>query len=417
MLRETEIGKLPFDWDVLELGQICSLITDGSHYSPKEELSSFFMASVKDMRYNHFDFKNCKTISKHDFDSLVQGNCSPNQGDILVSKDGANCLDLMFVYDQQYKIVLLSSIAIIRLKDGFNPYFYAYYMRSPDAQFLMRNKFVSGSAIPRVVLKDFRSVAIPIVPIVEQTTIAEVLKSFDDKIDLLYRQNKTLEQLAETLFRQWFVESNNNGYLVSLGEYVQCINGVSYKSSELNPSQNALVTLKSFDRNGGFRIDGFKEFTGKYKPQQIVNEGDLIVAHTDITQEAEVIGNPVLVVSNPNYATMIISMDLVKVVPLFDWLSNEFLYSLMLTREFKYHCLGNSNGSTVLHLNKTAIPSYEFYLPPIDQILAFTATSKPIIDKKFKNLSQIRTLTQLRDTLLPKLMSGEVIVKDYPLNL
>ncbi|HMQ70415.1 MAG TPA: restriction endonuclease subunit S, partial [Ignavibacteria bacterium] len=217
------------------------------------------------------------------------------------------------------------------------------------------------------------------------------------------------EQLAETLFRQWFVEEAEEGWEKKfLKDYVNCINGVSYKSSELKPSLNALVTLKSFDRNGGFRIDGFKEFTGRYKEQQVVNEGDLVVAHTDITQEADVIGNPVLVVSNPNYEKMIISMDLVKVNSNFEWLSKEFIYLLMRTREFKYHCLGHSNGSTVLHLSKSAIPTYEFNFPPLDKILEFTKIVKPMIDKKFKNLNQIQTLTQLRDSLLPKLMSGEV---------
>ena len=103
-----------------------------------------------------------------------------------------------------------------------------------------------------------------------------------------------------------------------------------------------MVTLKSFDRNGGFRLDGFKEFTGRFKEQHVVTQGDLVVAHTDITQDAEVIGNPVLVVNDSRYEKMVISMDLVKVESKFDWLSNEFLYQMMRTREFKEHCLGYS---------------------------------------------------------------------------
>ena len=243
----------------------------------------------------------------------------------------------------------------------------------------------------------------------EQKAIASVLSSLDDKIDLLNRQNTTLERMAETLFRQWFVEEAKEDWsFVVLGEYVNCFNGVSYKSSDLNASKTAMVTLKSFDRNGGFRLDGFKEFTGRYKEQHIVVQGDLVVAHTDITQDAEVIGNPVLVVASPSYETIVISMDLVKVTSKFDWLSNEFLYRMMRTREFKEHCLGYSNGSTVLHLSKQAIPSYEFFLPPKEKIQFFTANVKAMLGKKFKNIEQIQTLEKLRDTLLPKLMSGEV---------
>ena len=79
---------------------------------------------------------------------------------------------------------------------------------------------------------------------------------------------------------------------------------------------------------------------------------------------------------------------------------------MMRTREFKEHCLGYSNGSTVLHL----IPSYEFFLPPINKIESYTACVKELLGKKFKNIEQIYTLEKLRDTLLPKLMSGDISV-------
>lgn len=245
----------------------------------------------------------------------------------------------------------------------------------------------------------------------EQKAISSVLSSLDDKIYLLHRQNTTLERMAETLFRQWFIEEVQEDWgFVELGEYVECFNGVSYKSSELNSSKVAMVTLKSFDRNGGFRLDGFKEFTGRFKEQQIVIQGDLVVAHTDITQGAEVIGNPVLVVNDTRYEHMVISMDLVKVKPKYEWLSNEFLYRMMRTREFKEHCLGYSNGSTVLHLSKQAIPSFEFFMPPKEKIQSYTESAKDLFAKKFKNIEQILTLEKLRDNLLPKLMSGEARV-------
>lgn len=196
-----------------------------------------------------------------------------------------------------------------------------------------------------------------------------------------------------------------------LGDYVDCINGYSYKSSELSPSKNALVTLKSFDRNGGFSIEGFKEFTGKIKPNQVVHEGDLVVAHTDITQEAEVIGNPALVISDPKFENLVITMDLVKVVPTTDWISKEFIYFLMRCREFKHHCLGCANGTTVLHLNKQAIPSFEFNIPKKEIVMGFSIQAKELVQKIFTNHKQLRTLIHLRDMLLPKLMSGEVRVE------
>lgn len=403
MLRETEIGKLPFDWDVLELGQICSLITDGSHYSPKEELSSFFMASVKDMRYNHFDFKNCKTISKHDFDALVQGNCSPNQGDILISKDGANCLDLMFVYDQQYKIVLLSSIAIIRLKDGFNPYFYAYYMRSPDAQFLMRNKFISGSAIPRVVLKDFRSVAIPIVPIAEQTVTTEVLKSLDDKIDFLHRQNKTLEQLAETLFRQWFVEEAKESWEeITLSEIAKHV------KKNINPSNSPNIFFKHYS---------LPEFDMGKEP--IVEIGREILSN-----KYQVVSNSILV-SKLNPRTPRIWMVYGEITENNCICSTEFqvikpknnnwygfIYCFLKSNRVTQELAGASSGTSGSHqrVNPRDIFNLSLLKPHESLVEKFDNITKEYWPKILNNQNQIRTLTQLRDTLLPKLMSGEVRV-------
>ncbi|HEY9247341.1 MAG TPA: restriction endonuclease subunit S [Candidatus Methanoperedens sp.] len=288
-------------------------------------------------------------------------------------------------------------------------YQFIYYLLKNSYFELVQRK--TGSAQPNLntqMIKDF-DISLPSLP--EQHAIASILSSLDDKIDLLHHQNKTLEALAETLFRQWFVEEAVEDGIGMLGDYVDCINGYSYKSSELNPSKNALVTLKSFDRNGGFSMEGFKEFIGKIKPLHVVQEGDLVVAHTDITQEAEVIGNPALVVADPKFEKLVISMDLVKVVPLTDWISKEFLYFLMRTREFKYHCLGCANGTTVLHLNKEAIPTFEFPIPDKNKVIEFTKQAKELIQKIFINHKQIHNLISTREILLPKLMSGEVRVK------
>ena len=314
----------------------------------------------------------------------------------------------------QSNLVVSTGFTVIETNQKLAEPQFIYYLLSSDesVEFLDVIAEASTSTYPSLKPSDIENLDISLPSLPEQKAIASVLSSLDDKIDLLHRQNITLESMAETLFRQWFVEEAKEDWsFVVLGEYVNCFNGVSYKSSELNASKTAMVTLKSFDRNGGFRLDGFKEFTGRYKEQHIVVQGDLVVAHTDITQNAEVIGNPILVVASPSYETIVISMDLVKVTTKFDWLSNEFLYRMMRTREFKEHCLGYSNGSTVLHLSKQAIPSYEFFLPPKEKIQSFTANVKDLLGKKFKNIEQIQTLEKLRDTLLPKLMSGEVRVE------
>ncbi len=249
-------------------------------------------------------------------------------------------------------------------------------------------------------------------PLPEQHAIASVLSSLDDKIDLLQRQNTTLEKMAETLFRQWFVEEADDEWEeVKLSRIVDIFNGVSYKSVDLNPSTIAMVTLKSFNRNGGFQMSGFKEYTGKYREHHVINSGEIAVAHTDLTQNAEIIGNPVVIPIDHPYQTLLVSMDLVKVLSKNEKIySNEFLYLLFKSRDFKEHALAYTNGSTVIHLSKKAIPEYITPLPGNSIIIDFTYVVRPLFNKIKSNQVQIRTLTQLRDTLLPKLMSGELRV-------
>ncbi len=299
--------------------------------------------------------------------------------------------------------------SLILKEDYANSEFVYYWIRSNIDYLQSIGTGTTFAEISGSVVKEI-SISLPSISL--QKSIASILSSLDDKIDLLHRQNATLEKMAETLFRQWFVEEAKDEWEeIRLGSIVEVINGVSYKSDDLNSSKIAMVTLKNFDRNGGFRMDGYKEYTGKYKEQHILKEGDLVVAHTDITQEADVIGNPVMAIGSSKYDTMVFSMDLVKVISKDENYSNEFLYLIMKSNEFKEHCLGYSNGSTVLHLSKKAVPEYEMKLPPYNLINDFSKMVKPLVEKQFKNQTQISTLTTLRDTLLPKLMSGEVRVE------
>jgi len=290
--------------------------------------------------------------------------------------------------------------------------FLYYFFKSSIGQFeLLKHESQVGVPSISSPLTALKSVKLRIPPLKGQKQITILLSALDDKIGLLQKQNRILESLTETIFRRWFIEEINKKVdAIVLGDYVSVVNGCSYKSSELNPSSNALITLKSFKRNGGFRIDGYKEFTGKINEKQIVKQGDLIVAHTDITQEAEIVGNPALVVANSRYKNLVISMDLVKVNCENSLLNIPFLYFLMRTPEFKSHCVGFTNGTTVLHMNKSAIPTFEFLKPDFRKVKLFEIETMSYLKKIFTNIHQIRALNSIRDILLPKLLSGEVTI-------
>ena len=278
----------------------------------------------------------------------------------------------------------------------------------------------SGSTVQGIKRTEFSRVNIILPPLQEQKSIANILTAFDDKIELLQAQNKTLEKIAQTIFKEWFgkyqqeLTPPNYWRIFSLSELVDVINGYSYKGKDLvEVSNEALVTLKSFDRNGGFQTRGFKPFKGSPKTQHEVKIGDLVVAHTDLTQDAEVLGNPAFIFDNGGFEKMYITMDLVKVISKNENIGSSFLYYLMKDRYFKGHCVGYSNGTTVLHLSKKAIPEYQLYLPEnFDLIKKFTKIANDTTNKISLNKEAIKSLKKTRDTLLPKHMIGQVRVNN-----
>ena len=249
-----------------------------------------------------------------------------------------------------------------------------------------------------------------------QQKIASILSSFDSKIELNRRINDNLEQQAQALFKSWFVNNPNpNWREATLSEVAHFIGGYSYNGEELTDSSNvAMATIKNFGRNGGFKVDGFKDITplGKLKECHYANMFDILVAHTDLTQNADVIGNAELLLTKGNYESIIFSMDLVKVLP-----NNSFPYKFLLaamlkSKVFKGHCLGYVNGTTVLHLSKKALPEFEIKIPSESEANMMNDTLASLYKRMAEVLQENDRLTRLRDTLLPKLISGELKIND-----
>ena len=354
-------------------------------------------------------YEKLRYVSEDTYDNWFRSH--PKPMDIILTLKGSQNGAVNLVPDPVDFCIAQDMVALRVDETKIDNLYLFAALRSEDIQDQIKTLDVSG-VIPHFKKSDFDKLEIPLPPRSLQEFIGKTYFDLCNKIDLLHRQNKTLEAMAETLFRQWFIEEAKEDWgLESLGHHIQTINGVSYKSSELNPSNIALVTLKNFGRNGGLRTDGFKEFTGAFKDSQIMEDGDIAVAHTDLTQDASLIGNPIYTLNLLNYDKLVISMDLVKVNLTSNTLTKCFLFHLLKSSDFKDHALACSNGSSVIHLSKKALPSFQFKYPPAERIFSFTDLVEPMDQKIQKNLMQIQTLEKLRDTLLPKLMSGEVRVQ------
>ena len=238
-------------------------------------------------------------------------------------------------------------------------------------------------------------------PLLEQKAIASVLSSLDDKIDLLHRQNKTLEAMAETLFRQWFIEEAKEDWEdKQLGTLLTVKRGGSPR-----PIQDYLS-------DSGYRWLKISDVTSLNSPfvfnikEHIKEEG---LSKTTLLQAGK------LVLSNS--ATPAIPKILMVDTCIHDgWLhfavssySNEYLY--LLFNHIRPELLQLGNGSIFTNLKTDILKEYVVKHPDEATLLKFQTVIEPIFTKLLENAKQIQTLEKLRDTLLPKLMSGEVRVQ------
>ncbi len=194
---ESELGLIPEGWLLCRLEDVCSRITDGSHSSPKSVEIGKPMASVKDMTDWGINTPSCRIISDEDYLKLVRNDCKPRLNDVLIAKDGSY-LKHTFVVDEEIDLVILSSIAILRPNGRFLPNQLAIYLRLPQIKERMKG-YVSGVAIPRIILKDFRQFLIVVPPPSLQSEWAKICDPMLSLCRKLVRKNANLRTTRDLL--------------------------------------------------------------------------------------------------------------------------------------------------------------------------------------------------------------------------
>jgi len=255
-------------------------------------------------------------------------------------------------------------------------------------------------------------VPVRIPALAEQRAIAEVLCALDDKIAANERLVDTLQLLTDALGRELILRAEP-GAGDTVGDLADIVNGLSYRSAELEEgAADNLVTLKSVTREGRYAERGLKGFRGVFKSEQRVTAGDIVVAQTDLTQAADVVGRAVrLPKGGLGTGDAVASLDLAVVRPM-DALPSELLLAVLRDEQFRQHCLAHTSGTTVLHLRRGAIASYP--MPRIDVATNgdFVKRTRSFNARQDAAAVESRALAGLRDALLPELMSGRLRVKD-----
>ena len=195
--------KLPHGWKLVNLEELCSKITDGSHHSPKITVNGYPYITVKDIsEMREVDLKNSKRISKKDFIELKNSGCMPKHGDILFSKDGTVGKTSLINKDEEY--VVLSSIAIITPNQSkvLNEYLFEYLSSNFFIRQAIENK--TGAAIKRIVLKKLKKIKVIVPPIDEQQKIILKMNISKKYQKISLTSNYQTQQLTSSLLQKAF---------------------------------------------------------------------------------------------------------------------------------------------------------------------------------------------------------------------
>ena len=269
------------------------------------------------------------------------------------------------------------------------PKFLYYQMTLIDLEILN-----VGSAVPSLTIPVINDIPISFPSLSEQKRIASILSSLDDKIDLLHRENKTLEAMAETLFRQWFIEEAKEDWEEGkLGDEFEFIMGQSPSGESFN-EEGAGIPMYQGNADFGFRFPTKRIFT------------------TQPTKFAEINDTLISVRAPVGAQNMAIERCCIgRGVAAFRYKNNSLFCSYTyyklksLLNEIKQY---NDNGTVFGSISKSDFENLDIVIPDKDTILNFQKQVKPIDDKIINNNNEIQTLIQTRDGLLSRLMSGEV---------
>jgi len=342
------------------------------------------------------------------------------------------------VYPPKFKGICSTDIFVFRAKEGIHPKF-LFYIIASDLFTSYANQSSTGTRMPRADWKHLSDTIWKIPDLPTQTAIAEILSSLDDKIELNNKINTELEALAQTLFKQWFIDfefPDENGlpYKSSGGKMVESelgmipegwqvdkfINqikvsrGISYKGDGLTDIENGIpmINLNSVNESGGYKYQGLKFYSGEYKERHIIKPGEIAITNTEQGHKYHLIGYPAVVPKSIGPVAIFTQHIYRATAKNESVLSNAFLYYLILQKPIREQIIGACNGTTVNMLKIDGLQSPIYTLPNIEIVNLFTETIHAIWDKKETIQVENNELKTLRDLLIPKLISGEIMINE-----
>ena len=399
------------EWKKMKLEEICLSISDGDHQPPPKSNTGVAFITISDIdSQNQINFDNVMHVPQEYYDSL-DSKRKAQVGDILYSVVGSFGIPVIVKEPRQF--VFQRHIAILRPdKERVIPGFLYYAMLNRD--FYQRADMVAiGSAQRTISLSSLRDMVLTIPDIAIQEAVANRLSAYDDLIENNNRQIKLLEEAAQRLFKEWFVDLHFPGaencrivdglpegwHKDAVDSKISLLSGYAFKSSDfVDKGQYKIVTIKNvkdgdFDGNNVSLID---EIPLKMPQHCLLEEGDILLSLT---------GNVgrVCLVYGDNYLLNQRVAKLKSDIP-------GFAYCLFRSRDMFDEMNNLANGAAQQNLSPIRTGKVEVCFPSDDIIQRFETTVKPMIDQEIELNKMNVVLTEARDRLLPKLMSGEIEV-------
>jgi type I restriction enzyme, S subunit len=420
-------------WQTLPMSAVTAEFYDGPHATPPPTDEGPIFLGIKNMTEDgHLDLSEIRHISESDYGTWTR-RVEPRPGDIVFTYEAS--LHRYAVLPDGFRGCLGRRVALVRPDPRVADTKYLLYaFIGPEWRRTVQARLNIGATVDRLPLVDFPNFPIRLPPLDIQRKMASILSAYDGLIENNRRRIDLLEEMAQRIFREWFVDFRYPGHVdpplvesqlgpipkdwsvAHVREIASCVRGRSYRGTDLVDAGGLpFINLKCVDRDGGFRPEGVKRYAGAYAPAQTVTPGDIVVAVTDMTQERRIVARAARV-PPLDQEHGVISMDLVKLVPE-DAVPSDYLCGLLRFSSFPDTVKQHANGANVLHLHPDRIGDYRFARPPrglmerYGQIAHALNAEGDILTQAQEQLSRSRAL------LLPRLVSGDIDVDDLDISV
>jgi type I restriction enzyme S subunit len=405
---------MPENWITYKLSEITSKI--GSGATPrggKEAYKNSGISLIRSQNVLDFAFSIDGLAFIDEKQAAKLKNVEIESKDVLLNITGDSVARVCQVPDEWIPARVNQHVAIVRADNKLlNPDFLKYSLLTYENKNELLNLSSAGAtrkAITKSMIEDYK---ITIPEIKEQQAIASILSTLDDKIENNLAMNKTLEDMADKLFEEWFFENDEKDWeTIKLQDLIEIRGGFSYKGKFIGTGDALLLGMGCVSFNRRFLDSGARNYSGECSKNHLVVSGDLVIATRQQSENMPILGYPAKIPISLKEKTIIVGTNLYKVTNE-SYFSNDILFQLLRSSAYRKQIMANTKGSTVRMITKDAIELFEFKIPPRFLLKKYDKTISSISSQIEHNMLENQTLTKLRDTLLPKLISGEVRVKD-----